>query len=84
VADQVILVQPVHAKDDAATSLVVEASNQRVVEPFVDRLAARIVRRAALGCVGAALHSRFAAGLGAGGVPRSPLRRHDEVGPPGL
>jgi hypothetical protein len=42
VPDKVILVEPLHDQNDAAAVLVIEATEQAVVVPFVDRLALRI------------------------------------------
>jgi len=42
VPDKVVLVEPLHDQNDAAGLLVIEATEQGVVVPFVDRLALRI------------------------------------------
>jgi hypothetical protein len=45
VADEVVLVQPLHDDDDGAISLVVEPAIKRVIEPFVGRLPLRVGER---------------------------------------
>ena len=45
VADEVVLVQPLHDDDDGAISLVVELAIKRVIEPFVGRLPLRVGER---------------------------------------
>ena len=45
VADEIVLVQPVHDQDDGARLLVVEAAVKGVVEPLVGRLALDLRQR---------------------------------------
>jgi hypothetical protein len=45
VADEVVLMQTLHDDDDAAGAFVVEAGEQRVVVPFVDRLSTDLGER---------------------------------------
>ncbi len=44
-ADEIVLVQPVHDQDDGARLLVVEAAVKGVVEPLVGRLALDLRQR---------------------------------------